>query len=512
MGGFSRQLRAGTALVAVVAACACIAGTAPAATSTASSSAFVVQVVAPDGSTTTLGAASAPGSSGTSITSDGISGLALTVGPSQDSVAADSGGAQAQVEVGPLSVFGGELTLTSATAQTAVTSAQSVTGSSDVQGVTVLGAPADPGAGPVAVADWGVLTAGESFTRPGTGDAPDLHGRFALHLHLTQDHDGIPAGTDVYAGYAGAAVGAPSGPPSGGTKPPPTTPVHTGSGHTTHHHQGGTTTGWKFNHGQHRHHRTQHQRQHPLGGVVHSPVLAAASNTTRARAAVILAAAAQVGWPYIWGGESRSEGGFDCSGLVDYAYGAAGFPLPGRPTAAVLWELARPIARKNLQPGDLVFMGTHTPEPYHVGMYVGAGVVVVASHHGAPVAFQRLADAPWDGYGTLWQDSRSGSRLVYSAAGARRAYELASRMAGSALAREREADRRAALRADHGGSAIAPGPFVAAGRPAVAADSGRVAAPRVAHSVRKPQPPRRPMADRRAQTPWVDRRTQPLDD
>ena len=65
---------------------------------------------------------------------------------------------------------------------------------------------------------------------------------------------------------------------------------------------------------------------------------------------MILAAAAQLGWPYIWGGESRAEGGFDCSGLVDYAYDAAGFTLPGRPTAAVLWYLAKPIKRSSAAP------------------------------------------------------------------------------------------------------------------------------------------------------------------
>ena len=37
------------------------------------------------------------------------------------------------------------------------------------------------------------------------------------------------------------------------------------------------------------------------------------------RVAIVAAAAAQIGWPYVWGGESRAEGGFDCSGLVGYA-------------------------------------------------------------------------------------------------------------------------------------------------------------------------------------------------
>ena len=52
--------------------------------------------------------------------------------------------------------------------------------------------------------------------------------------------------------------------------------------------------------------------------------------------AAVAAAEAQVGWPYVWGGESRAEGGFDCSGLVDYAYAAAGDSLPNQPTTADL--------------------------------------------------------------------------------------------------------------------------------------------------------------------------------
>ena len=78
------------------------------------------------------------------------------------------------------------------------------------------------------------------------------------------------------------------------------------------------------------------------------------------RANIVRAAAQQIGWPYVWGGESRTEGGFDCSGLVDYAYSAAGHALPGRPTAAVLWQMGIPIAKRNLRPGDLVFLGTYS--------------------------------------------------------------------------------------------------------------------------------------------------------
>ena len=117
--------------------------------------------------------------------------------------------------------------------------------------------------------------------------------------------------------------------------------------------------------------------------------------------AVVAAAEAQIGWPYVWGGESRAEGGFDCSGLVDYAYGAAGVSLPGRPTAADLWHMSRHVTAAELAPGDLVFLGADTNQPYHVGMYVGGGMTVVAPHTGAVVTYEALVDVPWDGFGRL---------------------------------------------------------------------------------------------------------------
>jgi cell wall-associated NlpC family hydrolase len=118
--------------------------------------------------------------------------------------------------------------------------------------------------------------------------------------------------------------------------------------------------------------------------------------------AAVAAAEAQVGWPYVWGGESRAEGGFDCSGLIDYAYAAAGDPLPGRPTAADLWRESRPVSAGELLPGDLAFVGTGSGAPHHVGMYVGGGTVVVAPHTGADVRFEPLAAGGWDGFGRLF--------------------------------------------------------------------------------------------------------------
>src|SRR5919204_197730 len=95
----------------------------------------------------------------------------------------------------------------------------------------------------------------------------------------------------------------------------------------------------------------------PPAPVPHPPVPPLhAAHGDGARAAVVRAALSQVGWPYVWGGESRTEGGFDCSGLVDHAYARAGYTLPGRPTAAVLWAMSVPLKPAELRPGDLGFL------------------------------------------------------------------------------------------------------------------------------------------------------------
>jgi cell wall-associated NlpC family hydrolase len=140
--------------------------------------------------------------------------------------------------------------------------------------------------------------------------------------------------------------------------------------------------------------------------------------------AAVAAAEAQVGWPYVWGGESRAEGGFDCSGLIDYAYAAAGDALPGRPTAADLWHESRPVAAGELLPGDLAFVGTGSGAPHHVGMYVGDGTVVVAPHTGADVRFEPLAAGGWDGFGRLFAGEPVAAAADQAVEAAARAHQV----------------------------------------------------------------------------------------
>jgi cell wall-associated NlpC family hydrolase len=113
------------------------------------------------------------------------------------------------------------------------------------------------------------------------------------------------------------------------------------------------------------------------------PTLSAPTATppapTAAAGVAVQTALAQVGDMYQTGGSGPDT--FDCSGLTMYAYAAAGVALPHSSRAQS--QLGVPVARGDLQPGDLVFF--YSPVS-HVGMYVGNGLMVHASVTGRPVA------------------------------------------------------------------------------------------------------------------------------
>ena len=94
-------------------------------------------------------------------------------------------------------------------------------------------------------------------------------------------------------------------------------------------------------------------------------------------------ALAQVGTPYIWGGETPGVG-FDCSGLVQAAYKVAGISLPR--VAQDQYDAGPQLpAGTPLEPGDLVFFGDGPTSIDHVGLVVTPGVMVDAPYTGAVV-------------------------------------------------------------------------------------------------------------------------------
>jgi peptidoglycan DL-endopeptidase CwlO len=104
-----------------------------------------------------------------------------------------------------------------------------------------------------------------------------------------------------------------------------------------------------------------------------------------------------VGVPYRWGGSSPA-GGFDCSGLVYWAYGRLGISVPH--SSYALYGLGRNVSPSRLEPGDVLFFSGLG----HVGLYIGRGRMVHAPQSGRTVEIVPLGR------------SHYGSRLV----GARR--------------------------------------------------------------------------------------------
>jgi peptidoglycan DL-endopeptidase CwlO len=96
------------------------------------------------------------------------------------------------------------------------------------------------------------------------------------------------------------------------------------------------------------------------------------------RATVVLAALTQIGSSYVWGG--AAPGGFDCSGLVMWAFQQAGISLPHSSQAQA--EGGQPVALSDLQPGDVL---TYYSDASHSGIYVGDGMVIHSSTYGVPV-------------------------------------------------------------------------------------------------------------------------------
>jgi cell wall-associated NlpC family hydrolase len=107
-----------------------------------------------------------------------------------------------------------------------------------------------------------------------------------------------------------------------------------------------------------------------------------------------------VGVPYRWGGSSPRTG-FDCSGLVSWAYGRLGIALPH--SSYALYDKGRRVPLAGLKAGDMLFFSGLG----HVGLYVGRGRMVHAPHSGALVEVVRLGRS---GYGSRLVGARRIAR------------------------------------------------------------------------------------------------------
>lgn len=126
-----------------------------------------------------------------------------------------------------------------------------------------------------------------------------------------------------------------------------------------------------------------------------APAIAAGSGAVRR---VIDRAMSQIGVQYVWGGgngRGPSTGipgpagdpgdrvGFDCSGLMLYAFNGVGVSLPR--VSRNQYNAGRKVPISELQPGDMVFYRNGGRPIHHVAMYIGDGRMIEAPYTGADV-------------------------------------------------------------------------------------------------------------------------------
>jgi cell wall-associated NlpC family hydrolase len=100
-------------------------------------------------------------------------------------------------------------------------------------------------------------------------------------------------------------------------------------------------------------------------------------------------ARSQLGQRYVWGGNSRADGGFDCSGLTSASYSAAGVPIPR--TAQAQYNAGHHLSPDQpVQAGDLVFFGRGPGSIRHVGIAISPTQMIDAPDRGQVVKVERF--------------------------------------------------------------------------------------------------------------------------
>src|SRR5205085_535736 len=157
-------------------------------------------VSAPNDSSTTIGGFSYP-DDGSIVTSGSISLSATSASASPTATAS------ASAQINGLTIFGGEVTISSVAAAVNA-SADSTSGTGDFTGTAVTGIGGSAVAGS-AIGTWGTISVSSGAGAPSTeaDGAHSWHGSVgAVDIRLIADHNGLPAGTDIEIGYAAANV------------------------------------------------------------------------------------------------------------------------------------------------------------------------------------------------------------------------------------------------------------------------------------------------------------------
>jgi hypothetical protein len=123
---------------------------------------------------------------------------------------------------------------------------------------------------------------------------------------------------------------------------------------------------------------------------------------------VVTTALEEMGQPYVWGGTGNGSGGFDCSGLIQYAYSRFGIPIARTAAGQATAGVAIRRDQESLLPGDILVFSDHGDQPTHVGLYVGEGRFIHSASKS--VRLSRLVEE--DSEGRYWLHRWIGVRRI----------------------------------------------------------------------------------------------------
>ena len=123
---------------------------------------------------------------------------------------------------------------------------------------------------------------------------------------------------------------------------------------------------------------------------------------------IVATAAAAMGRPYEFGGTGAGGGGFDCSGLIQYAYKQHGIVLARRSVDQA--KEGKKVDRKldRLRPADLLTFTNRGGPVTHVGLYIGGGRFIHSATRGVQISTLSAQDP----YGRWWYKRWVGVRRI----------------------------------------------------------------------------------------------------
>jgi hypothetical protein len=139
-----------------------------------------------------------------------------------------------------------------------------------------------------------------------------------------------------------------------------------------------------------------------------APPVASQAGPASLADSIVATAAAAMGRPYEFGGTGAGGGGFDCSGLIQYAYKQHGIVLARRSVDQA--KEGRKVDRKldRLRPADLLTFTNRGGPVTHVGLYIGGGRFIHSATRGVQISTLSAQDP----YGRWWYKRWVGVRRI----------------------------------------------------------------------------------------------------